>query len=80
MKYCYTTPKFTTLTLDQAKRIFPKNFSFQEESEQFLIIIESNEESEESTFNQLQQELDRIFLLQEKKLCQCLNGKRILME
>lgn len=63
MKYCYSIFKPKTFNFDQTAKIFPDNFSFQQENEETFIIINTEENSESEVFKQVQRECDRIFFL-----------------
>lgn len=64
MKYIYIVSKPRAFTLEQASAVLPNNFSFQEEGDQLLLVVETpNGFTDEQMFNQVQRECDRLSFL-----------------
>lgn len=69
MRYVYTLSGFRALTIEQARGALPQHFSFREEREQLLLVVEPlGVVTDEQAFGHVQQECDRLFFLTGEQL------------
>lgn len=69
MRYVYTVSGFRVLAIEQARGVLPQHFSFREEREQLLLVVEPpGVVDDEQVFGQVQQECDRLFFLTGEQL------------